>query len=205
MGPESGGTAADVQMGAFVRGSMPWDYTDAPKAEYQGDAVGRYAQRDGDNQVGSGKFMATVNLAFALGASAEAGRLSGDITGFRLDGADAGNAENWRLRLPATHAFRLLHDAPAGSAPCGANLVLGAGGTGACGTLGGLEGLADGFLVEGKMNARAFGPSAIADANQTPGTIVGTFFAEQSQTEGRTNDLSLIDAFLAGRTPAADH
>ena len=134
-----------------------------------------------------------------MGASAEAGRLSGDITGFRLDGADAGNAENWRLRLPATHSFHLLHDAPAGSAPCGANLVLGAGGT-----LGGLEGLADGFLVEGKMNARAFGPSAIADANQTPGAIAGTFFAEQNTSEGRTNDLSLIGAFLAGRTPAAD-
>ena len=207
VGPESGGTAADVQMGAFVRGSMPWnyadadiDYTDAPKAEYQGDAYGRYAQRDGDNQVGSGKFTATVNLAFALGASAEAGRLSGDITGFRLDGAE--DPENWRLRLPATHSFRLFHDA-AGSPPsCGANLVLGAGGTG-CGNLGGLEGLADGFLLEGKMNARAFGPSATADANQTPGAIAGTFFAEQSQTEGRSNDLSLIGAFLAGRMPAA--
>ena len=201
--PESGGTAADVQMGAFVHGRLPWDYTRAvytggPKADYEGGAVGRYAQTDADNRVGSGKFKATVNLSFALGASADAGRLSGDITDFRLDGAE--DPENWRLQLPETNSRRLLH-AAAGSPPsCGANLALGAG----CSTLGRLLGLADGITMTGRMNARAFGPAATADANQTPGTIAGTFFAEQDAGAGRDNDLSLMGAFLAARQePAA--
>ena len=204
----AGGTAADVQMGAFVHGALPWDYTQAvytggQKADYEGGAVGRYAQTDADNQVGSGKFTATVNLSFALGASADAGRLSGDIKGFRLDGAE--DPENWRLRLPETNSYRLLHARSSASAPCGANLVLGAGGTGPCGTLGGLRGLADGINMTGSMNARAFGPAAAVGANhRTPGTIVGTFFAEQNAGAGRSNDLSLIGAFLAARQePAA--
>ena len=204
----AGGTAADVQMGAFVQGALPWDYTQAvytggQKADYEGGAVGRYAQTDADNQVGSGKFTATVNLSFALGASADAGRLSGDIKDFRLDGKD--EDENWRLQLPETNSYRLLHARSSASAPCGANLVLGAGGTGPCGTLGRLRGLADGINMTGSMNARAFGPAAAVGANhRTPGTIAGTFFAEQNAGAGRSNDLSLIGAFLAARQePAA--
>ena len=54
------------------------------------------------------------------------------------------------------------------------------------------------------MNARAFGPAATtADPDLTPGAIAGTFFAEQNTSAGRTNDLSLIGAFLADRQPAA--
>ena len=207
--PASDGTAANVQMGAFVHGSMPWNYgnsalafTEDTTVRYAGDAVGRYAQRDGNDQVESGKFAATVNLAFAFdgGSARDDDRLSGSITGFRLAGKD--EDENWRLRLPTTSSYKLLHDEPAGSAPCGTtNLV---GGTGACGNLAGLDGLADGFTMVGRMNARAFGPDATADdPDLTPGAIAGTFFAEQNTSAGRTNDLSLIGAFLADRQPAA--
>ena len=63
---------------------MP-SYTGEPKAEYEGDAVGRYAQRDGDIRIGPGRFTATVNPAPALRAAADAGRLSGAIPDFGVD------------------------------------------------------------------------------------------------------------------------
>ena len=205
--PESGGTAADVQMGAFVHGSMPWNYSNSVLAftedttvRYAGDAVGRYAQRDADDQVVSGKFKAKANLTFAFDSSdRDDDRLSGSFTGFRLEGKD--EDENWRLRLPTTQSYKLLYDVAGSSPACGDNLALD---SSTCGTLAGLDGLADGLTMVGRMNARAFGPAATAaDPDLTPGAIAGTFFAEQNTSAGRTNDLSLMGAFLADRQPAA--
>ena len=218
--PAAGAMVADVQMGAFVHGGQPWDFGNgttgvtnahraaAGKVDYVGDAVGRYAEQDGDAAAVTGRFTATTNLTFDLAwddtaaSDTDSGGLSGRITEFRLDGKD--DAENWRLTLANTNAEQLFRSAPLLSGTCGANTGVSIGGTGTCGSAGILAGVADGTVMQGRLNARAFGPAYVAGTatTHTPTAIAGTFLAEPGVVRSN-HDLSLVGAFLAGRKPAA--
>ena len=217
--PAAGAMVGDVQMGAFVHGGQPWNFGDgttgvtnaqraaAGKVDYVGDAVGRYAERDGDAAAVTGRFTATTNLMFDLAwddtaaSDTDSGGLSGSITEFRLDGKD--DAENWRLTLANTNAEQLFRSAPLLSGTCGANTGVSIGGSGTCGSAGLLAGVADGTVMQGRLNARAFGPYVAGTATtHTPTAIAGTFLAEPGVVRSN-HDLSLVGAFLAGRKPAA--
>ena len=174
--PEVNPAVADVRMGAFFLGPISYRYGSNQdiKAEYAGDAIGLYAERDGDAAAVSGKFKAAVNLTFDQPNN----HIGGSITDFRLDGAD--EAENWRLTLTTTDANHLLQ-----------------------GRRGFLGGVADGTVLDGHVYMRSYGPQNPSTVDgRSPTALAGSFFVEPGSVTD--HDLSLVGAFLAGRESAVD-